>query len=97
MHVQPTYPNCVSVMHSAPECLFDSLLLIIMTIALADMYIPQSRYLRQLIYSFLYFFSIIPNGLYILFSFQSHFSIKRAGALLGIGTDNVILIKVDER
>ncbi|KAK2164503.1 hypothetical protein NP493_1413g00006 [Ridgeia piscesae] len=28
---------------------------------------------------------------------HSHFSIKRAGALLGIGTDNVVLIKTDER
>jgi len=28
---------------------------------------------------------------------QSHYSIKKAGAALGFGTDNVILIKCNER
>jgi len=28
---------------------------------------------------------------------QSHFSITRAAAVLGIGTDNVVTIRVDER
>ncbi len=31
------------------------------------------------------------------FWLQSHFSIKRAGMILGIGLDNVVLIKSDER
>ena len=30
-------------------------------------------------------------------AFQSHFSIKRAGMLLGIGLDNVVLVKSDDR
>ena len=34
---------------------------------------------------------------YFLCIFKAHFSIKRAGAILGIGTDNVICIKTDER
>lgn len=28
---------------------------------------------------------------------QSHYSIKKAGAALGFGTDNVILLSTDER
>lgn len=29
--------------------------------------------------------------------FQSHFSVKKGAAALGIGTDSVILIRCDER
>lgn len=35
---------------------------------------------------------VIPYAL-----FQSHFSVKKGAAALGIGTDSVILIKCDER
>lgn len=30
-------------------------------------------------------------------SLQSHYSIKKAGAALGFGTENVILLNTDER
>lgn len=35
--------------------------------------------------------------LLLVFIFQSHFSIKKGAAALGIGTESVICIKVDER
>lgn len=33
----------------------------------------------------------------VLFVSQSHYSIKKAGAALGFGTENVILLSTDER
>lgn len=34
---------------------------------------------------------------WLAYSLQSHFSIKRAGVLLGVGSDNVIIIDSDQR
>lgn len=44
---------------------------------------------------------LVKSFFYLMFFstklFQSHYSIKKAAAVVGIGMDNVIAIKCDER
>lgn len=41
--------------------------------------------------------TVITNCITVKFLFQSHYSIKKASAALGFGTENVILLNTDER